>query len=79
MREMEKVVRIVRSHEEADAADVEEDLRSTPEQRIDTVLDAVVSRPTSISCLDRHEKTLSPFSPPLRPLALEVSTSGSRI
>jgi hypothetical protein len=36
---MEKVVRIFRSHEEADAADIEEDLRSTPEQRIDTVLE----------------------------------------
>ena len=35
---MEKVVRIFRSFEEADAADVDQDREMTPEQRIDTVL-----------------------------------------
>jgi hypothetical protein len=34
---MEKVVRVFRSFEEADAANVEEDLRMTPEQRIEIV------------------------------------------
>lgn len=36
---MEKVIRIFRSMEEADAADAEEDRRSTPEQRIDSLLE----------------------------------------
>lgn len=36
---MKKVVRIFRSFEEADAADVEADLRRTPEERIQIVLD----------------------------------------
>ena len=36
---MERVVRIFRDHQEADAADAEEDLRMTPEQRVDTVLE----------------------------------------
>lgn len=36
---MEMVVRKFASHEEADAADVEEDLRLTPAQRIQILLD----------------------------------------
>lgn len=36
---MEKVIRIFRSMEEADAAEAEEDRRSTPEQRIDSLLE----------------------------------------
>jgi hypothetical protein len=36
---MEKVVRVFHNQQEAEAADAEEDLRMTPEQRIDTVLE----------------------------------------
>jgi len=36
---MEKVVRIFNSFEEADAADIDSDMRLTPEQRIATVLE----------------------------------------
>ena len=36
---MERVVRIFKSFEEADAADVEEDLRMTPEERVAIVLE----------------------------------------
>ena len=36
---MEKVVRVFKSFEEADAADVAEDLRLTPEERIAVVLE----------------------------------------
>jgi len=36
---VEKVIRVFKSFEEADAADVEEDLRLTPQQRIQMVLD----------------------------------------
>jgi hypothetical protein len=39
MVRVEKVVRIFNSFEEADAADVEQDARSAPEQRIATVLE----------------------------------------
>ena len=39
MEEMEKVVRIFKSFAEADAADVEEDLRISPEQRIQILLE----------------------------------------
>jgi len=38
---MEKVIRIYRSHQEADAADVKEDLATTPEQRIEALLELV--------------------------------------
>lgn len=36
---MEKVIRVFGSFEEADAADVEEDMRLTPEQRISILLE----------------------------------------
>jgi hypothetical protein len=36
---MEEVIRIFPSFEEADAADVQEDLRMTPQQRIEMVLE----------------------------------------
>jgi hypothetical protein len=36
---MEKVIRVFRSMKEADAAEAEEDCRSTPEQRIDSLLE----------------------------------------
>lgn len=39
IRRMEKVVRKFASHDEADAADAERDLRLTPEQRIQILLD----------------------------------------
>lgn len=39
MGEMEKVIRKFSSHEEADDAEVEDDLRLTPAQRIQIVLD----------------------------------------
>jgi len=39
MEEMEKIVRKFRSHAEADAAEVEQDMRLTPEQRIQILLD----------------------------------------
>jgi len=39
MKVMERVVRKFRSHEEAAAAEAEEDLRFTPEQRIQILLD----------------------------------------
>ncbi len=36
---MEKVIRIFRSMKEADAAEVAEDMNSTPKQRIDSLLE----------------------------------------
>lgn len=39
MKTVEKVVRIFRSFKDADAADVEEDLRFTPEKRIHLLLE----------------------------------------
>lgn len=39
MKRMEKVVRKFSSHEKADAADAEEDLRLTPGQRIQILLE----------------------------------------
>ena len=36
---MEKVVRIFRSFEEADAADAEEDMRRTPQERLQIMMD----------------------------------------
>lgn len=39
MAEIEKIVRKFRSHAEADAAQVEQDMRLTPEQRIEILLE----------------------------------------
>ena len=39
MRAMEKVLRIFDSFEEADAADVDADLRLSPEQRVDMLIE----------------------------------------
>ena len=39
MEEMEKVVRIFKSFAEADTADVEEDLQTSPERRIQILLE----------------------------------------
>ncbi len=39
MKDVEKIVRIFNSFEEADAADAREDLRLTPEQRIELLFE----------------------------------------